>query len=100
MTSRPRTWRSTSTVAPSTPAEKGYPGAGSRVHTPLKGRNLGAGNRAYNMLLTGIRAIGERAAALLTQRWTAPRHITLSPSRTGAIVAGALVLTTLERETR
>ena len=81
-------------------ADKGYQGAGIGVHTPIKGGNLGVDNRAYNVLLTGVRAIGERANALLTQRWTALRHVTLSPSRIGAIVAGALVLTTLERGTR
>lgn len=81
-------------------ADKGYQGTGIGVHTPIKGGNLGADNRAYNALLTGIRAIGERANALLTQRWTALRHVTLSPSRIGTIVAGALVLTTLERGTR
>lgn len=81
-------------------ADKGYQGAGIGVHTPIKGGNLRVDNRAYNVLLTGVRAIGERANALLTQRWTALRHVTLSPSRIGAIVAGALVLTTLERGTR
>ena len=78
----------------------GYQGAGIGVHTPIKGKHLGVDNRTYNALLTGMRAIGERANALLTQRWTALRHVTVSPSRIGAIVAGALVLTTLERGTR
>lgn len=81
-------------------ADKGYQGAGIGVLTPVKGHHLGVDNRAYNALLTGTRAIGERANALLTQRWTALRHVTLSPSRIGAIVAGALVLTTLERGAR
>lgn len=81
-------------------ADKGYQGAGIGVHTPIKGGNLGRSNRAYNALLTGTRAIGERANALLTQRWKALRHVTLSPSRIGAIVAAALVLTTFERGSR
>lgn len=81
-------------------ADKGYQGAGIGVHTPIKGDNHGVDNRAYNRLLTGMRSIGERANALLTQRWTALRHVSLSPSRVGAIVVGALVLTTLERGTR
>lgn len=81
-------------------ADKGYQGAGIGVHTPIKGAHLGRSNRTYNALLTGVRAIGERANALLTQRWAALRHITLSPSRIGAIIAAALVLTTLERGTR
>lgn len=57
-------------------------------------------NRACNGLLIGMRATGERANALLTQRWTALRHVTLSPSRIGAIVIAALVLTTFERGSR
>ena len=81
-------------------ADKGYQGAGIGVHTPIRGRGLGVDNRAYNKLLTGMRAIGERANALLDQRWKALRHITLSPSRIVAIVAGALVLTTLEKGSR
>lgn len=81
-------------------ADKGYQGAGIGVHHPIKGHDLGVDNRAYNGLLTGMRAIGERANALLTQRWTALRHVTLSPSRIGAIVAAALVLTTFERGSR
>ncbi|PLC10759.1 hypothetical protein AUQ48_17055 [Kocuria flava] len=81
-------------------ADKGYQGAGIGVHTPVKGSHLGVDNRAYNGLLTGMRSIGERANALLTQRWTVLRHVTLSPSRIGAIIAGALVLTTLERGAR
>lgn len=81
-------------------ADKGYQGAGIGVHTPIKGGNLGADNRAYNALLTGTRAISERANALLKQRWKALRHVTLSPSRVGVIVAAALVLTTLERGAR
>ncbi|WP_344119914.1 hypothetical protein [Kocuria aegyptia] len=75
-------------------------GAGIGVHTPLKGRDLGSDHRAYNRVLTGMRAVGERANAVLTQRWMALRHVSLSPSRLGGIVVGALVLTTLERGTR
>lgn len=81
-------------------ADKGYQGTGIGVHTPIKGANLGIGNRTYNGLLTRMRANGERANALLGQRWTAPRRVTLSPSRIGDIVAAALVLTTLEHGTR
>lgn len=49
-------------------ADKGYQGAGIGIRTPIKDGNLGVDNRAYNGLLTGTRAIGERANALLTQR--------------------------------
>lgn len=81
-------------------ADKGYQGAGIGVHHPIKGRNLAADNQTYNALLTRLRAIGERANALLDQRWAALRHVTLSPSRIGDIVSAALVLTTLERGAR
>ncbi|THJ64459.1 transposase family protein, partial [Arthrobacter echini] len=81
-------------------ADKGYQGAGIGVHTPIKGHNLDRDNRAYNALLTRLRAIGERANALLTQRWTTLHRITLSPSRIGDITAAALVLTTQERGAR
>lgn len=81
-------------------ADKGYQGAGIGVHHPITGHYLGVGNRADNALLTGMRAIGERAHALLTQRWMALCHVAVSPRRIGAIGAVALVLTTLERGTR
>lgn len=70
------------------------------MYNLTKGGNSEVDNRACSALLTGMRAIGKRANALLTQRWKTLRHITLSPLRIGAIVAGALVLTTLERGTR
>lgn len=44
--------------------------------------------------------IGEPANVLLDQCWAALRHITLSPSQIGDIVAAALMLTTLERGAR
>ncbi len=81
-------------------ADKGYQSAGIGVYHPIKGSNLAVDNRTYNSLLTRMRAIGERANALLDQRWRALRHVTLSPTRIGDIVAAALVLTTLERGTR
>lgn len=81
-------------------ADKGYQGAGIGIHTPIKGSNLAVDNRTYNSLLTRMRAIGERANALLDQRWSALRHVTLSPTRIGDIVSAALVLTTLERGAR
>lgn len=55
-------------------------------------------DRAYNALFNGMRALAERANIPLTQWWMALRHLTLSPLRIGAIVAGALVLTMLEQE--
>jgi len=52
-------------------ADKGYRGAGIGVHSPVKGHNLHVSNASYNMLLTALRAIGERANAELKQRWNA-----------------------------
>ena len=78
-------------------ADKGYEGAGIGVHTPIKGRNLDVESQSYNMLLTAMRAIGERANAELKQRWRCLRRIRLCPTRIGTIVAAAIVLSTLQR---
>ena len=80
--------------------DKGYQGAGIGVHTPVKGRTLDVDNRSYNKLLTGLRAIGERANAELKQRWRCLRRIRLCPHRIGNIVAAAIVLSTLQRRSR
>jgi hypothetical protein len=83
-----------------TPADSGYDGAGIGVLTPVKppagGRVLDVDTRAYNALLRGLRCLGERGFALLTRRWRALRHITVSPRRVGDIVKAALVLTHFE----
>ncbi|MBO0885573.1 MAG: transposase family protein [Mycobacterium sp.] len=78
-------------------ADKGYEGAGIGVHTPIKGHGLHVDNRGYNALLTGLRAMGERANAELKQRWRCLRRIRLCPTRIGAITAAAIVLSTLQR---
>lgn len=53
-------------------ADKGYQGAGAGVLVPVKrqvnGIPLGHDNRTYNDLLTRLRALGERAMALLKTR--------------------------------
>lgn len=81
-------------------ADKGYQGAGIGVLTPVKERGdgivLDTDNRAYNHLLTRLRALGERAMAILKTRWKALRHVTLDPNRIGDITRAALVLTHLE----
>ncbi len=81
-------------------ADKGYTGAGTGVHVPIKrprsGRALHADNRTYNQLLSALRAPAERAHALL-QGWRALQRITLDPWRIGVITAAALVLTSLQR---
>lgn len=79
-------------------ADKGYQGAGIGVHTPIK-RPTGQGERAlhvdtrmYNALLRHVRALGERTAAELKERWRTLKYVTLSPSRIGDIARAALVL--------
>lgn len=78
-------------------ADLGYLGAGAGVHTPLRPdpgipSPLASDNRAHNRLLRSTRALGERAAAELKQRWQALKHVTLSPGRIAAITQAALVL--------
>jgi hypothetical protein len=81
-------------------ADGGYDGAGHGVYTPVKrpkdGYELDADTRTYNRLLRGLRCLGERGFALLTQRWTTLQHVTLSPRRIGHIARAALVLTQFE----
>lgn len=95
-------------TAPSRPdripvlADKGYIGAGTGIHVPIRrprdGQTLHQDNRTYNHLLTALRAPAERAHALL-QGWRALLHVTLDPSRIiiTTITAAALVLTSLQR---
>lgn len=79
-------------------ADSGYEGAGIGVLTPVKKRPgsshhaLHVDHRTYNQPLRGVRALGERAAAKLKERWRALKHITLSPCRIGQIAKAALVL--------
>jgi hypothetical protein len=78
-------------------ADVGYTGAGIGVHTPFRPHPdipspLARDTRTHNQLLRGIRALGERAAAELKQRWRTLLHVTISPSRIGAIIQAALVL--------
>ncbi|MFW6724988.1 transposase family protein [Streptomyces sp. MAR4 CNY-716] len=78
-------------------ADLGYQGAGIGIHTPTpihpdRPEPLCADNRTHDRLLRGLRALGERAAATLKQRWRTLQHVTLSPNRIGAIAKAALVL--------
>ncbi|MGI5491189.1 transposase family protein [Microtetraspora malaysiensis] len=81
-------------------ADPGYQGAGHGVHVPFKqpadGNVLSVGNRTHNALQRALRSLGERGFALLTERWTALQHTTLSPSRLGDLVRAALVLVHFE----
>ncbi|MDX2644291.1 hypothetical protein PV341_12050 [Streptomyces sp. PA03-1a] len=45
-----------------------------------------------NELIRHIRALGERTAAELKERWRAFEHISLGPSRIGDMARAALVL--------
>ncbi len=83
-------------------ADKGYTGAGAGIHVLIKHQPDGplhTDNRCYNQLLTTLRAPAERGNALL-DRWRALERVTVCPQRIGAIVASALVLTSLDRGSR
>jgi hypothetical protein len=81
-------------------ADPGYEGAGIGIHIPVRppalGPELDIGNRTRNALQRSLRCLGERGFALLTGRWRALQHITLSPSKIGDITRAALVLTHFE----
>ncbi|WP_419720591.1 transposase family protein [Kocuria marina] len=81
-------------------AGKGCQGTGIGVRIPDQGIQPGSGQSRLQRFANKDARPRERANAPLTQRWTALPHIALSPSRIGAIVAAALVLTTLERGTQ
>jgi hypothetical protein len=57
---------------------------------------LHTATRTYNQLLTALRAPTERAHALLGY-WQALQRVILCPWRIGAIVAAALVCTSIQR---
>lgn len=65
-------------------ADPGHQGAGHGVHVPFKqptGGNVpSVDNRTYNALQRALRSLGERGFALLPERWTTLKHITLSPA--------------------
>ncbi|AUH39157.1 hypothetical protein CXR04_01880 [Streptomyces sp. CMB-StM0423] len=50
------------------------------------------GTRMFNALIRHVRALGERTAAELKQRWRTLQHVTLSPSRIGDIARAAPTL--------
>lgn len=81
-------------------ADGGYEGAGQGVQIPYKqpgdGNVLAVDHLTYNALHRGIRGLGERGFALLTGRWRALQHITISPSKIGDLVAAARMLTQFE----
>jgi DDE superfamily endonuclease len=81
-------------------ADHGYRGAGHGVIVPFAdpvgGNGLAIDDRCRNRLQRFLRCRAERGFALLTERWTALKHTTLSPSRIGDLVRAAHVLTLFE----
>ncbi|MFD5065008.1 transposase family protein [Streptomyces sp. NPDC058394] len=78
-------------------ADIGYLGPGAGVHVPFRKDpdlpgGLGIDNTCHNKLLRALRFPGERAMAVLKQRWRILQHVTLSPNRIGAITQAALTL--------
>jgi hypothetical protein len=85
-------------------ADKAFQSAGIGILTPFKNppgdQVLDVDNRCHNMLLTRLRCLGERAAAMLVTRWKVLNRITLCPWRIGDITKAALVLTQFEHSGR
>lgn len=76
-------------------ADSGYQGAGIGILVPIKqrpGPDLAIDNQTYNKTHRATRALGERGAAILKERFRALKHITISPTRIGYITRAALVL--------
>jgi hypothetical protein len=72
-------------------ADKGYQGAGGTITTPIKGRNLTAGQRHVNSLINRRRGPGERAFATL-KAWKIFTKIRCCPRRIGPIAQAILAL--------
>jgi hypothetical protein len=85
-------------------ADKAYHAAGIGILAPFKkpaGQpRLAPDQLTFNLLHSRLRCLGERAAAILTTRWSAPRRVTLCPKRIGSILQAALVLTHHEHHDR
>jgi len=85
-------------------ADSGYEGAGAGVHVPVRKPRRGEldiDTKTRNALLRSLRSLryqGERGFALMSQRWRAIQHVSLSPTTIGDIVKSALVLTQFEHK--
>lgn len=82
-------------------ADGGYEGAGCGVKVPVKTpkrTELDLNARTYNKLLRGIRCLGERGFALLTQRWKTLQHVTCCPHKITKIAQACLVLVHFEHK--
>ena len=72
-------------------ADKGYTGAGEHVHTPYRGRNKPASQKAANRAHAQLRSPGERANAQL-KTWHIPRKLRCCPWRAGQLAKAIHVL--------
>jgi DDE superfamily endonuclease len=82
-------------------ADSGYEGAGPGVHVPVRkprAGDLDIDTKTRNALLRSLRYQGERGFALMSQRWRAIQHVSLSPTTIGDIVKSVLVLTQFEHK--
>ncbi|WP_405648511.1 transposase family protein [Streptomyces uncialis] len=79
-------------------ADKGYIGAGIGIRVPARRpkskseQALDTDTRTTNTLIRDLRALGERTAAELKERWRTLKHVTLSPGRIGDTTRAALAL--------
>lgn len=91
----------TATAVPPMLAGSGCEGAGAGVLVPVKKPRDGEPDidtKTRNALLRGARYQGERAFALMSQRWRAVQHVSVDPSQIGDIAKAVLVLTQIEHK--
>jgi hypothetical protein len=82
-------------------ADSGYEGAGAGVHVPVRKPHRGeldTDTKTRNALLRSLRYQGERGFALMSQRWRAMQHVSVSPTTIGDITKSALVLVQFEHK--
>ncbi|PPK90165.1 DDE superfamily endonuclease [Kineococcus xinjiangensis] len=81
-------------------ADKGYTGAGAGIRVPVRrpgrGQVLDTTTLSWNSYVSSAGAFVEHGIAHLKTRWRALARVTLCPSRISAIIATALVLSSLE----
>jgi hypothetical protein len=71
------------------------------VHVPVRKparSELGIDTKTRNALLRSLCYQGERGFALMSQRWRAIQHVSLSPTTIGDIARSVLVLTQFEHK--
>lgn len=79
----------------------GYEGEAGLIRVPTKrtsGRRLTEAQHSVNLLHASLRAVAERANALLKMTFKALRRVSVNPWRIGDIVAAALVLLHFEHD--